>query len=668
MKTFLLAAIVFAGTVSGWCADPVIQFDDVPSFSNVPSGYHLLDWSGFQSLDGVDYSPPNGYQAAVQSDLNVIYPFNGSNASISAGMFDLLSLYATAAYNDNVKLEAKGYINGTLVYDQTNTLSATVATFIQYNFYGVERVDFSSSGGTPHGGYLGGSGPYFAFDDVTVTTYLPFSQLWTNGGFESGDFSGWNRGGNTNQTSVVSGNASYVHSGTYGAKLGPQTTPGYLGQTVPTDIGQTYTASFWLANSSGTGPNNFGMSWGGSSVLALTNLPSFAFANYQFDLVAWRPSEFLQFQFQNDPSWFGFDDVSVTPKVLVTNGGFETGDYTGWSHTGAINHDQILFADRFTGNFGAEFGAVNTNSYISQSIATQPGQPYLVSAWLKNLNGVNPTTEFHASWGGQSLVDLTNLPVAGWTNFHFTALNGNSQNTLQFGLRNDPGVTLFDEISVRPLRLLQNGGFEFGDFTGWTQSGNSGSTSVTTSKSFVNSGYYGAKFGPIGSLGFISQNVATVPGQTYLVGFTLYVQDAFTNAEVKVSWEGAVLMDITNSGVLGQVPYEFPVTATGTNAVLQFGFRNDPEYFGFDDVFVAPIPAPVIQSVARTNGLVNMSWSALPGYLYDLQYNTNLTQTNWTSLHGLQFPNGFPMTGTDTNPPDARRFYRVRLYPPPLIF
>jgi len=667
MKTGLFAAFVLAGTMSGWCADPVIKFDDIPSFNNVPSSYHLLNWNGFQSLDGLNYSPPNGYQAAVQSGANVIYPLNGATASISAGMYDLLSLWATAAYNDNVKLEAKGYINGALVYDQTNVLSATDATFIEYDFFGVDRVDFSASGGTPHGdGYTGGSGNYFAFDDVTVKTYLPYTQYWTNGGFESGDFSGWNRNGNTNQTSVVSANASYVHSGTYGAKMGPQTTPGYIGQTVPTEIGQTYTASFWLANSSSAGPNSFGVSWNGSSVLSLTNLPAFAFTNFQFDLVAWRPSEFLQFQFLNNPSWFGLDDVTVTPKLLVTNGGFETGDYSGWAHTGAVNHDQVVFADRFTGSFGAGFGAVNTNSFISQTITTQPGQPYLVSGWLNNFNGATPTTEFHASWGGQSLLDMTNLPVAGWTNIHLVALSGNVQTTLQFGFRNDPGVTLFDEVSVRPIRLLQNGSFEFGDFTGWTQSGNSGSTSVTTTKSYVSDGYYGAKFGPIGSLGFISQNVPTVPGQGYLIGCTLYVQDALTNAEFKVLWNGVVVMDTTNLGISGQVPFEFPVTATGTNSVVQFGFRNDPEYFGFDDAFVVPIPVPTIQSFSLTNTLVNLSWNAVPGYLYDLQYTTNLI--NWNSLHGVQFPTNFPMMGTDTNPPDSKRFYRVQFFPPPLIF
>jgi hypothetical protein len=669
MKISFLAAFVFAGTVTGWCADPVINFDDVPSSSNIPSGYHLLNWSGFQCLDGTDYAFPSGYQAAVQSGLNVIYPASGSFASISGGMYDLLSLYATAAYNDNVQLEAKGYIKGTLVYDQTNTLSATDATLIQYNFYGVDEVDFSSSGGTPHAGYSGGSGNYFAFDDVSVTTYLPYSALLANGGFETGDFSGWSRGGNTNGSTVVSGDATHIHSGTFGAKMGPSLTPGSLGQTItPTDIGQTYTVSFWLANPVGAGPNIFGVFWNGSSILGLTNLPVFAFTNYQFDLIAWKPSEFLQFQFQNDPAWFGFDDVTVTPKVLVRNGGFETGDVSGWTHTGVTNHDQVGIADHLAGAFGAEFGAVNTNSFISQSIATQPGQPYLVSAWLRNFNGNTPVNEFHASWSGQPLLDLTNIPVGGWTNFHAIALNGNPQNTLQFGFRNDPGVTLFDEASVHPIPLLQNAGFELGDFTGWDRSGNLGSTFVSTNKLYAMTGYYGAQFGQVGSLGFISQNVATVPGQSYLIGCTLYVQTPFTNAEFTVSWNGAILMDVTNIGLLGQVPFEFPVTASGTNSVLQFGFRNDPKYFGFDNVFVSPIPAPVLQSISRTNNLVNLSWSALPGYLYDLQYATNLSQTNWTSLRGVQFPTNFPMMGTDTNPPEPRRFYRVRLYPPPLIF
>ncbi len=47
---------------------------------------------------------------------------------------------------------AKGYINGTLVYNQTNTLSATAPTLVTFNFFGVDEVDFTASGGTRHPG------------------------------------------------------------------------------------------------------------------------------------------------------------------------------------------------------------------------------------------------------------------------------------------------------------------------------------------------------------------------------------------------------------------------------------------------------------------------------------------------------------------------------------
>ena len=669
MKTCLFAAFLWVGAVTALQADPVILFDDIPSFGVVPTGYHLLNWNGFQSLDGAHYSPPNGYQPAVQSGFNVIYPVNGSTATVSGGLFDFLSVFATAAYNDNVQLEARGYIKGSLVYDRTNTLSATAATLIQYNFYGVDEVDFISSGGSPHAGYAGGSGTYFAFDDVSVVTYVPNSIFVTNGGFETADFSGWSQSGNTSDSTITI-DSTYIHSGSYAAKMGPPTTPGFLGQAIePTEIGQLYSISFWLRNGA-PGSNKFGVSWNGTPVFDLTNSPAFGFTNIQFEVVAWRLSEFLQFQFQNDPSYFGFDDLTVTPSVLVSNGGFETGDFSGWTHTGKTNFDQVNAADHLVGAFGSEFGAVDSDSFIAQAITTQPGQPYLVSAWLKNFGGGGPTNEFHASWNGQSLVDLTNLPAGGWTNFHFIALNGSPQNTLQFGFRNDPSAFTFDEASVHPLPILQNGGFEFGDFTGWTRSGNLNETFVSTNTLYASSGYYGAEFGPVGTLGYLSQNVATVPGQTYLIGFTLYVDNPLTNAEFTVSWNGALLMDATNIFAKGSLPFEFPVTAAGTNSTVQFGFRNDPSFFGFDGVFISPIPAPVLQSISRdTNHLVNLSWSALPGYLYELQYATNLSHPNWTNLPGgFQFPTNFPMQGTDTNPPDSQRFYRVQLAPPPLIF
>ena len=61
------------------------------------------------------------------------------------------------------------------------------------------------------------------------------------------------------------------------------------------------------------------------------------------------------------------------------------------------------------------------------------------------------------------------------------------------------GAALMSAILVSSdarANLVTNGGFETGDFTGWTQGGNTGFTSVDFG---IGHSGYGAKFGPAGS-------------------------------------------------------------------------------------------------------------------------------------------------------------------------
>lgn len=670
MKILLLSVLAALGTAGLLRADPVIQLDDLPgSGLTVPAGYHGLNWSGLYSLDAVHYvSNPSGYQAGVVSTNIVIYGGAGSTGVISAELFDLDSAYATAAWNDNLQFVAKGYIDGTQVYNQTNTLSATAPTLVHFNFYGVNKVEFTASGGTPHAGYSG-AGAYFALDNVSVQIYAPFlPALITNGGFETGNFSSWQHFGNTNNTVVTTG-ASYVHSGTYGAQIGPVTTPGYLGQNVPTQIGELYSVSFSVENY-GVGPNYFAASWGGAPaqmLVDLTNQPAFGWTNYHFNLLAERPNEYLEFQFRNDPAFFGFDDVSVTPLLLVSNGGFETDDFSGWTQSGNTSYTIISSFPTFSraGSYGAEFGPQNTLGYISQTLPTTPGMAYQLSFWLDSPDGITPN-EFLVQWNGNTLFDQVNLPATGWTNLQFVVTATGTNTLLKFGLRDDPSNLGLDEVSVTPVPLLQNGGFESGDFSGWTAGGNFGFCTVNTN--YANAGFYGGQFGPVGSLGYLSQNVRTVPGQTYLIGFTLDNPMLMSSAEFSVAWNGMPLMDVTNLGLIGWLNFEFIVPASGTNSTLQFGFRDDPAYLGLDGVFVAPIPQPSFQSITKTGGLIHLTWGAVPDYLYQVQYSTDLTKTNWSVLFNSTFPATIPMTATDTNPPEPARFYRVLMSPPPLIF
>jgi hypothetical protein len=158
---------------------PTLTFDDLHyvasnSYSHLmPPGYGGLFWSNFYFLNAITYpSIPNGYRVCAVSSPNVIR--NGGNAEaasiISPTPFDLLSAALTAAWDDNLIVEVRGYVGSTLAYDTTNTLSATSPTIVQFNYFGVTSLNFLVSGGTQHPGY-NGSGGYFAMDSMQVVTH-----------------------------------------------------------------------------------------------------------------------------------------------------------------------------------------------------------------------------------------------------------------------------------------------------------------------------------------------------------------------------------------------------------------------------------------------------------------------------------------------------------------
>jgi hypothetical protein len=171
--------------------------------------------------------------------------------------------------------------------------------------------------------------------------------LIQNCGFETGSFAGWTQTGNTDPTQ------SYVetygaHSGTYGAVLGPYNTsanapdpdPGYsetLSQTFADTAGQTATFSFWLQDQASCnvdpGPGQtcgqaggqeypgysfFQASADSTQLLNLTNpvAQSGLYTEYSYTFTT-TGLDTISFTFQNDPSYFLLDDVTVSTPALV---------------------------------------------------------------------------------------------------------------------------------------------------------------------------------------------------------------------------------------------------------------------------------------------------------------------------------------------------------------
>jgi len=75
------------------------------------------------------------------------------------------------------------------------------------------------------------------------------------------------------------------------------------------------------------------------------------------------------------------------------------------------------------------------------------------------------------------------------------------------------------------------------------------------------------------------------------------------------------------------------------------------------------IPEFSIESVSVTNGVVVITWSAVPGRSYKLQYKDTLEGTNWNDVPPNLVATGSKASLTDTVGVAAQRFYRVALLP-----
>jgi hypothetical protein len=224
---------------------------------------------------------------------------------------------------------------------------------------------------------------------------LPFTlsvgqSLVQNGGFETGDFTGWTViGYNLVDNGFPSGITP--HSGVYLAALGQPGSLGYVSQILPTFAGQSYLLSLWMDSPDGETPNEFSVSWNGSTLTNLFNMPQLGWINLQFIVTATGPSTVLQFGAQDDPTYLGLDDVNLWP---IPNPSFRSVAKTS---TNAVSFSWNTFTNMaYQIQYSTNLAKTNW-IILSTNIATGP------VLTLTNSYGTDPQRFYRIRWLTNSL-------------------------------------------------------------------------------------------------------------------------------------------------------------------------------------------------------------------------------------------------------------------------
>jgi hypothetical protein len=98
---------------------------------------------------------------------------------------------------------------------------------------------------------------------------------------------------------------------------------------------------------------------------------------------------------------------------------------------------------------------------------------------------------------------------------------------------------------------------------------------------------------------------------------------------------------------------------TSDSAALNI-LDNDPTSLGTP---ITVIATPVQPQAGQTNGQLQLTWNTVAGLRYRLQFNPDLTTTNWTNLGGSITATNATVTRFDVLSSATQRFYRVMLLP-----
>ncbi len=655
----------FTGSDGGYPAGPLVEGAD-------GNFYGTTEYGGTYGQGSIFRITTNGLATTLVS-LNFT---NGANPRAGLVLGADGNFYGTTASGGS------GF--GGTVFRLTANGSFTTLASLHYSNGGnpnglVQGADGNLYGTTQYGGKSFDGTVFRISTNGTLSTLISFNYLTNGANPRAGLIQGADGGfyGTTSSGGPSFGNGTVFKMTTNGMLTVLATFDYNNGASPSAGLAQSVDGNFYGATASG-GANGEGTIFRMTSSGALSTLVTFNYANGanpQAGLVQGSDGNFygtttaggtygdgILFRMASDGTITNLLSFAGTngaqPRAALIQG--SDGNFYGTTYYGGAG-----YAGSSSSGNGTVFRlAIRTVALppligvqpLSQSVAAggtasfsvkASGSPPLRYSWRRNGAAIAGASQASYTTNNVQLAD---------SGSQFSCVVSNAYGSVT---SSSAGLTVAAQIA----QLVQNGGFETGDFTSWTQSGQTNGFSIRTTSSYAHSGQYGAAMGLSGLLGNLSQTLATSPGQSYLLSLWVDYPNGATPNEFLVGWNGIVLSAQLNLGAIGWTNLQFFVTATASNTVLRFGVRDDPSYLGLDDVRVVPLRVEFLPGGGLkhfSDGQFQFVLSGAAGFSYAIDVSTNLV--NWTGLANITMTSPTRVF-LDTTTSQPLRFYRVRLLP-----
>ena len=156
-----------------------------------------------------------------------------------------------------------------------------------------------------------------------------------------------------------------------------------------------------------------------------------------------------------DSPLIGYQGNNVLSTDTVVNGGFETGDLTGWTLSGNIGSSHVVIINSpggswpefvFAGQYGMALNGTGATTYLSQKIQLVQGQKYTFSFWWNYYDAApNVPNTLTASFNGTQLFTTTapGNSFGTWTNQNYTVVGTGFGDTIEFSATQQTGYNSF---------------------------------------------------------------------------------------------------------------------------------------------------------------------------------------------------------------------------------